>query len=359
MFHIVSCCDENYIKYLSVLLTSIVKNTDTSKCLIDYIGENRKSYVFHILSDAISQETQDKIHDLQKELTKIYPCEILVHFVDESIFHGMPKWGFEATKNYSAYYRLALCRFIPADVVKCLYIDVDMLVMCDIRELFAIDLGECLAGVNSGHNFKDSRTNWILKAVDKHGSDFDLSSLPYYFCSGLMLLNMPLYRANNIESKCIEFLKTYKPICADQDALNVVLSGKIKILPAEYGVLTHFFCDFDQRKNKEQMEAFKQLIPLTKIAHVNGCTKPWFSPSQNIKSHDKKIVLFHPHYDSWWEIALQTPAFKEELACIKQTHRDYISIILAFIYHGCMKFFLILPKTMQESIKHVVRKARK
>ncbi|WP_301194328.1 hypothetical protein [Helicobacter japonicus] len=38
MFHIVFSADENYIKYLSVLLTSIIKYTDRSKTFENYLS---------------------------------------------------------------------------------------------------------------------------------------------------------------------------------------------------------------------------------------------------------------------------------------------------------------------------------
>lgn len=38
MFHIVFNADENYIKYLSVLLVNIIQNTDKTKIFRDYIG---------------------------------------------------------------------------------------------------------------------------------------------------------------------------------------------------------------------------------------------------------------------------------------------------------------------------------
>ena len=40
MFHIVFNIDENYIKYLAVLITSIIKNTDTTKNLYDISKNN-------------------------------------------------------------------------------------------------------------------------------------------------------------------------------------------------------------------------------------------------------------------------------------------------------------------------------
>lgn len=90
MFHIVFNADENYIKYLSVLLVNIIQNTDKTKIFRDYIGggvltqklqekDEEEGYIFHILSDTLSQECQDKLQALQEQLSLIYPCEIRIH----------------------------------------------------------------------------------------------------------------------------------------------------------------------------------------------------------------------------------------------------------------------------------------
>lgn len=298
--------------------------------------DKSEGYVFHILSDALSQETQNKLQLLQNELSLIYPCEICIHCVDESMFIGMCKWGFEKQKNYSTYYRLTLSHIIPQDIEKCLYLDVDMLVLCDLRELFAIDLGGCIAGVNEAGIPNDLRPeSLILESIKEQNVDsgFDIGKkhIPYYFCAGLMLLNMPLYRVNNIESQCLEFLKTYKPLYLDQDALNVVLNGRTKILPPEYGLALHYLCGISNTQSiQEYVNTYMQILPYTKIAHYNACAKPWRTPAQNIKSH-KKLVIFHPYYKQWWDIALQTPVFNTELKKIKTTHYNPFSFCLALI----------------------------
>ena len=40
MFHICFAADENYIKYTAVLITSIVKSTDTSRKFGDFFASN-------------------------------------------------------------------------------------------------------------------------------------------------------------------------------------------------------------------------------------------------------------------------------------------------------------------------------
>ena len=114
MFPIVFNADENYIKYTSTLITSIIKNTNSQKSFkelckdlaqdresqskmsaeklhfIDYesLNENeqKEGYVFVILSDFVSTQTRDKLAELQRELSLIYPCSIEVKIVDEKEF---------------------------------------------------------------------------------------------------------------------------------------------------------------------------------------------------------------------------------------------------------------------------------
>lgn len=166
MFHIVFNADENYIKFSAVLITSIVKNTNLSKSFKelceqspkDFIEkyehlnydslsekEQKEGYIFHILSNFVSDETQKKLEKLCEELNLIYPCQIHIHIIDEKEFEHFPKSG-AAYKTYIPYYRLKAPFFVE-DLQKCLYLDSDMLCLCDIRELFAIDLKDKILAV--------------------------------------------------------------------------------------------------------------------------------------------------------------------------------------------------------------------
>lgn len=248
-----------------------------------------------------------------------------MHFVDDTIFEDFPKWGFDKQKNYTTYYRLLVSRFVPEGIEKCLILDVDALVVCDIRELFAIDLGECIVAAVDHPAPTDSNVcaeSLILHSKD--GESFDIKKkLPYYICAGLMLLNMPLYRVNNIESQCLDFLRHYIPVHPEQDALNVVLNGKIMILPEEYGFLL-------ANVYVKGYETYIHKLPYAKIVHYNARAKPWNTPAQNLKSHSKFIIRY-PYYKQWWAYALQTPIFSTELKKIKTTHYNPFSFCLALI----------------------------
>ena len=167
MFHIVLSADENYIPYTAVLITSIVKNTDTARSFKDFCEtralsescvahldfetlstqEKQEGYVFHILSDSISEQTLEKLKQLEISLNVIYPCVIQTHMMQDSNFKSFPKSG-AAHSNFLPYYRLKLRTFVGEEVSRILYLDCDMLCVFDLRELFAINLnGKIIAAI--------------------------------------------------------------------------------------------------------------------------------------------------------------------------------------------------------------------
>nr|WP_270961464.1 glycosyltransferase [Campylobacter upsaliensis] len=103
MYHIFLTADEKYVKFSSVLMSSIIKNATQ-----DY---ERRPFCFHILSDFISDTTKEKLKILQKSLSEIYPCEIKIHIQDDAQFEKYPSSG-AAQNNKLSYYRLKFMSFL-------------------------------------------------------------------------------------------------------------------------------------------------------------------------------------------------------------------------------------------------------
>lgn len=60
-----------------------------------------------------------------------------------------------------------------------------------------------------------------------------------YLCSGLLLLNLGLFRALNAEQQCFDFLSRHPDVYfPDQTVLNAVCHGRTKVLPDDWGMLT-------------------------------------------------------------------------------------------------------------------------
>lgn len=278
--------------------------------------KSRKSspYHFHILSDFISQETRDKLEAFIATLNKIYPCQISIHIFSDDIFHSCIPWGFEYkySKSYVAYYRLLFARYLPQNATKCLYLDTDMLVLCDIRELWDMDFGKSILASSSGFTSKNAR--WDRALQSKQDGKITTFEVPYYFCSGLLFINVTQWRAQNIESKCLDFMQKYSVEYPDQDALNIILKGDIVRLPPEYGLLIfQAGIELNNPKCDHKLQATLQHL---KIAHINGPSHPWLSKYHYLDANAKPIN--YPFIKEWWDIALDTAIFSEELREVYQ-----------------------------------------
>lgn len=319
MFHIVINSDEKYIKYTAVLLYSIVKSSVnfTTQEVDREVGKNREKYIFHILTDFISPKTQQKLQKFQKQLNILYPCEISLHYVNQSVFEGLNKWGFEKKQNYLTYYRLLLKHFLPKDLKICLYLDVDMLVVRDLRELFTIDLGDNFAGVVLDSIFIKRH---IIPSKNAQYQDIILNP-NWQFNGGFLLINLQLWRSENIEQKALNFLQNYNPRFLDQDTLNVLFGDKTFKLGLEWNFV--IFSTSNNAVFKGENEKYtvrytrdehNLALKNLKIIHYNTSLKPW-----KILIQDKKCMqnLHNQRIYKWWEYALKTPIFNTDIKMLK------------------------------------------
>ncbi|MBM0637784.1 glycosyltransferase family 8 protein [Campylobacter sp. VicNov18] len=311
MYHVVFSADENYIKYTAVLITSIILNTNKNSIL-----ENEK-YVFHILSDFLSQDTQDKLFRLQKNLNEIFPCEINFHIQEDKAFCHFPFSG-AAHSSKIPYYRLKLASIFDNRVQKCLYLDSDMLCMCDIREVFSFDLKDKIVGVVGDLGSKKSKIKYIQNNK-KIVFNFDEN----YFNSGFLLINLSEYRKQNIEQKCEELAsKCYYIKAADQDLLNATIKPQYQLkLDFSYNFSAIAFCYVickDEKKNRLSYTRaqFNQSLKNPKIIHYGE--KPWRFLKSYFDYHGKNIN------DYWWDVAAKTPIFNEELLKDKKSISNHL-----------------------------------
>ncbi|WP_096019150.1 glycosyltransferase family 8 protein [Campylobacter lanienae] len=342
MFHIIFSSDENYIKYTAVLINSIIKNTninlsfkdicknsgfdapkDSSFSSYEAINfddlsseQKQEGYIFHILSDNISSQTQNKLNSLQNELNQIYPCQILTHVIDDKEFSNFPISG-AAHSNFLPYYRLKLKNYLNPSVDRCLYLDSDMLCLCDLRELFAIDLKDnILAAINDPGSKK-------RKIKYKQNSNIITYKFTNdYFNSGFLLINTKAYIENKIEQKCQSLAQNATYIkAADQDLLNATIpANKLLKLPISYNFSSISFCfaickdEQNHRLNCSRAE-FMQSYKEPKIIHYGE--KPWRFLKSYTDSQNRNIN------DIWWEYAASTPEFRDELIAMRNNINEY------------------------------------
>ncbi|WP_356947942.1 glycosyltransferase family 8 protein [Helicobacter rodentium] len=289
-----------------------------------------KGFCFHILSDSLLDSTLKKLSKLEQELSLTFPCKIFTYFLSNAEFKECPQWSNHT--NHLAYFRIKLASVLPYEIKRCLYLDIDMLVLKDLRELFALPLGDNIAGVvlDCSNPYKEKR----LKARDSTQEDFIFPFRKEYFNSGFMLINLTKWRELQIEYKCMKFLQTYIPQVGDQDILNAVIGNKTLKLPPKWNFfINHFnakrlgrvddFCA-DESKNclygytsQEYQKSLKDI----RIIHFTFLgAKTWENECKLLDS--AYLPLKYPYYEDWWQVALQTPIFKEELANLHQQLKE-------------------------------------
>lgn len=338
MFHIFFSADKNYISYTAVLITSIIKNTNPQKSFKDFCAtpsitagnqsyptleydslskENREEgYAFHILSDSIPNDLQTTLQNFIHQLNTFYPCTLQFHCIDDNDFSHFPISG-AAHSNHLPYYRLKWQDYIKPAPQKCLYLDSDMLVLCDLRELFALNLGENILAVVGDCGSKNRKIKY-KKNGQKHTFYFDEN----YFNSGFLLINSQKYIQEKIWEKCENLAQKCTYIkAADQDLLNFTIpANQCLKLPFAYNfqciTFLYVLCKDECKKRLNYTRAeFNESFKNPKILHYGE--KPWKFLQSYQDSKGNNIN------DIWWQYAKQTPIFGEYLLQQKPQITDH------------------------------------
>ncbi|ETD26938.1 glycosyltransferase family 8 protein [Helicobacter canis] len=293
-----------YLKYLSVLLHSIVAHANAT---------NSAPFVFHILLDSrgfdeSSQAELAKLPALESLLNSTHPCTISTHDCATLLD------TINAPRNQTRviYSRLFLARFVPKSVQKALYLDVDMLALSDVREIFASDMQDSIIAVVRDVVSKQSP----LSAREATSAPYHFSPKHIYFNSGMMLINLPKWQEERIEQRCVEFLNTYCALYFDQDALNAVVGENAHYLDISWNLQTQFynqyrFYEYRIANALSYKNPLAQSFAARKIIHYVCEPKPWDSPYLALDS--THLPMFGYERAIWWDLARRTKPFAKEL----------------------------------------------
>lgn len=124
-------CDDNFVKYTLVSLTSIMENASK-----DF------NYEVHILNTNISENIKQEILKLNDD-----NGNFKIDFSDVTKYLDSVADKFPVRDYYSktTYFRMFIAEMYP-EYDKAIYIDSDTVVLGDISEFYNHDLKECLVG---------------------------------------------------------------------------------------------------------------------------------------------------------------------------------------------------------------------
>lgn len=237
MIHICFNLDEKYIFPCKVLIQSILKHT-------------KEQITFHFIG---IPET-----DMETDMKCIfYPKPDLSCFTDENL-------GNYYYFSQAAMYRLLIPFLINED--KVLYMDIDMLVRDDIKNLFNIDVDVVGAVIDPCEILHKTR----LELDTEH-----------YFNSGLILFNVSSIKKKypDYKERILKAQREYILDLKDQDIFNIVFGGNITPLDYKWNI--------DSYNLKEKIESKETSLAKDKayknpsIVHCMGSNKWWTLEGMN------------------------------------------------------------------------------
>lgn len=227
-YHIGCSTDDNYIHHASVMICSLLENNRNNDICI------------HLLHDALSDHNKTFLISLVQR----YGAGLKFHKVDVSRLRGV-KFREHRPLSMAAYYRLLLASVLTG-IDKVLYLDVDTVVLADVRPLFDMETdGYALAAVRD-----------VVPCFDDHRSSLSLPYSSDYFCSAVMMVNLRYWREHDSEEALIEFAKRDRVVyCHDQDALNYVFKDRWFQLPPKWNRFNmNYMRSTDFRDFKDRFE---------------------------------------------------------------------------------------------------------
>lgn len=244
-------------------------------CIIASILANSKNphdiYNFYVISNCFLQKDKDNF----EKLKDLRPFEINFYEINDSDFDGM----IQDWLGVSASYRLKSFDLINKD--KVLYLDSDVIVRCDIRELYSKDISDyyCAAVEDKLSNFMRPRVN--------------MPDTETFINSGVLILNLKKCKQDGIDKKIFEELKK-STFWTDQDAINYCMQGHIKLLDLKWNLM------YPHQNGYKDQQYYHEIAKNPSIIHYTLTDKPWVAGSNPyMKSEYFKYLKLTPWYDEF------------------------------------------------------------
>ncbi|MQS52717.1 glycosyltransferase family 8 protein [Companilactobacillus mishanensis] len=242
--------DDNVTTQLLTCLYSIKMNTP-----------NEHFSVYVIQKDKL--KATDEIIEFCQKMDIDYHAVL----VDPKIFEDAP-----TTDRYpeTIYYRLLAHEYLPEDVHRILYMDVDILIINSLVDLYNLDIGDSLYAAASHAAFENDVTDAMNKI---RLGNYEAES---YYNSGVLLMNLDSIRKAVKATDIFDYIKKNKLnlFLPDQDVLNGLYGHYITKIPDE-------IYNYDARMSSLYTALGKGkwnldwVIENTVVLHFCGRDKPW------------------------------------------------------------------------------------
>ena len=263
-------CDDNFVKYTVVSFQSMKEHASRDK-----------KYCIHVLHTNISKEMQDVMYAMQDEQFQVCFDDVTEYL--KSINDKLPLRDYYSKTTY---FRLFIAEMFP-EYDKAIYIDSDTVVLGDMAEVYAFELGE---------NYVGAAREQVMIQTDVYGTYVEKVlgiDRNEYFNAGMLVINCRQFRAQHVLDQFVELLHVYNfVVTQDEDYLNLICKNNVFWLPQQWNTEVFGTIDYPE-------ESFG-------VLHYIMVSKPW---------HYKDCRLG----EYFWTYAKKTVCYKE----IKETLEHY------------------------------------
>ena len=261
--------DANYAPHTASALASLVRHAPGQR------------FRFTLLHAGVDKATQAKIEAVAPR-HEFHWREIL----DSDV----PDIGDKRISHISraTLFRLGLEKYAPEDCARILYLDSDITILRDVRDLMAIDLeGQPVGAVVDAY----------LDPA-KFATQWELEGEGAYFNAGVMVIDLAQVRGEKLFARAIERIATrgVDMPYSDQDALNAVFWRRWKRFDPAWNIQRHMIIPEGWRRPPSD-----RLLGAERpgIVHFMGPSKPWMPDT------------WHPWSWAYWENLQRTPFLQE------------------------------------------------
>lgn len=259
--NIVIVSNDAYIQHAAVMLTSLFESNNDS------------SFRVFLLTDGISYENKSRM----KCLCQTYGSKLEILIPEKELHHiGIEISSLNSSRwNSMIYYKLFMPSILPNDVERCLFLDVDMVVVDNLIPLYETEFNDdcVIAAVEDVISCQARKVSLGLQESD------------IYINSGVMVCDIKKWRKEEAKRPIFNFVHEWSDkVINEQDVLAVYMQNRIKPLPLRWNMVG---CNY-LRKKFVFPKYYEELSYARKhpaIHHFCTLIQPWYSDSPHPYRH--------------------------------------------------------------------------
>lgn len=267
-----------------ISITSILENAN-----------NSTFYIFYLLVSKFKKNFSNKNKLKFKYLENNYKkCKINIIEINDNIF----KYAKINRYPLPTYYRLLLAKLLPF-LNRIIYLDGDTIIYIDLLEMINLNMENnvIMGFIDDGYNYSKL---------------FGIKTYKY-ITAGVILINLESMNKENITYKFFDFIKKNRKLLIqeDQTVINIVLHGRIGILPCKFGIWS--YSNFSDLLFHNKYKNFSNNL---KCYDEKELLKAWKSPGIIHLVNNKPYLydnykLNYTFIKDWLYYANKTGQFKE------------------------------------------------